>query len=185
MWLSANTFRNKEAAMAVDVEREMTVLRGMTVPELQERYAQVFQEAVTTRHKPYLIKRIIWRMQANHRGGLTPRARQRARELANEADLRLTAPQMPQGRGGEVVTLPIPDAIREYASEVLPLTTLTRWYKGRKIEVDIVENGVRWDGELYPSLSAVAKAVTGSHWNGRAFFGLDSRKRRGSHGEQE
>jgi len=170
--------------MAIDVEREMTVLRGMTIPELQERYAQVFQEVVTTKHKPYLIRRIIWRLQSNAQGGLSYRARQRARELANEADLRLTAPRLPQGTGSEVVTLPIPSAIREHASDVLPLTTLARQYKGREIEVTIVDNGVRWEGELYPSLSAVAKAVTGSHWNGRAFFGLDSRKRRGSHGDQ-
>ena len=42
----------------------------------------------------WLIKRIAWPMQANHEGGLTERARQRARELACDADLRLSAPRM-------------------------------------------------------------------------------------------
>ena len=101
--------------------------------------------------------------------------------MANEADLRLTAPRVPQGGGGETVTLPIPPGIGDHEPEVLPRTTLSRMYKGQKIEVTIEENGVRWEGELYSSLSAVAKAVTGSHWNGRAFFGLDSRKRRPKH----
>ena len=44
------------------------------------------------------------------------------------------------------------------------------------IVATIVENGVRWNGELYGSLSAVAKAVTGNHWNGRLFFGLTKKK---------
>ena len=48
----------------------------------------------TVESPAWLIKRIAWRMQANHEGGLTERARQRARELACDADLRLSAPRM-------------------------------------------------------------------------------------------
>jgi hypothetical protein len=50
-----------------------------------------------------------------------------------------------------------------------------RRYKGKDIVVTIAENGVRWKGDLYSSLTAVAEAVTGSHWNGKAFFGLTRR----------
>ena len=49
---------------------------------------------------------------------------------------------------------------------------LTRRYKGRTILVRVLPNGFDYEGEIYRSLSAVAKAITGSHWNGRLFFGL-------------
>lgn len=51
-----------------------------------------------------------------------------------------------------------------------PGTTITREWHGRRIEVRAVEGGFQWDGAVYKSLSAVAKAVTGAHWNGRLFF---------------
>jgi hypothetical protein len=54
----------------------------------------------------------------------------------------------------------------------IPGTVLTRQYKGHKIVVTVLENGFEYEGEVYRSLSAVAKAVTGSHWSGNLFFGL-------------
>ena len=55
----------------------------------------------------------------------------------------------------------------------IPGTVLTRKYRGRLIEVTVLPKGFEWEGEVYRSLSAVAKAVTGSHWNGFLFFGLN------------
>ncbi len=49
---------------------------------------------------------------------------------------------------------------------------LTRTWKGKKVEVLVEENGFRWGGELFPSLSAAASAIAGSRWNGPRFFGL-------------
>jgi hypothetical protein len=43
--------------------------------------------------------------------------------------------------------------------------------------VRVLENGFEWNGVVYRSLSAVAKAVTGTHWNGKLFFGLAKRKK--------
>ena len=54
----------------------------------------------------------------------------------------------------------------------LPGTVLTRQYRGRLIEVTVLPNGFEWEGQVFKSLTAVAKAVTGSHWNGFLFFGL-------------
>ena len=53
---------------------------------------------------------------------------------------------------------------------------LTREYRGRTITVTVLEDGFEHDGTIYHSLSAVAKAVTGSHWNGRLFFNLGKGK---------
>ena len=57
-------------------------------------------------------------------------------------------------------------------------TVISRTWKGREIRAVVVEGGFEYDGVVYKSLSAVAKAVTGSHWNGRLFFGLTQRRKR-------
>ncbi len=57
-----------------------------------------------------------------------------------------------------------------------PGTILTRSYKGTTIRVQVLEKGFAYEGELYKSLSAVAKAVTGSHCNGFLFFRLNITK---------
>ena len=38
--------------------------------------------------------------------------------------------------------------------------------------MDVVQAGFSWRGEVYASLSALARAVTGTRWNGHVFFGL-------------
>lgn len=68
-------------------------LGNLTVPELKRRYAEVFGEPTRTNHKQYLVKRIVWRMQALREGGLSERARQRALELADDAEIRLSTPR--------------------------------------------------------------------------------------------
>ncbi|KPL68507.1 hypothetical protein SZ64_10570 [Erythrobacter sp. SG61-1L] len=51
-------------------------------------------------------------------------------------------------------------------------TTLTREWQGKTYEIEVLEGGFDWEGETYPSLSAVASAITGTRWNGPRFFGL-------------
>ena len=53
---------------------------------------------------------------------------------------------------------------------------LTRPYKGRTLEVTVRQRGFEYQGNVYPSLSAVAKAITGSHCNGYLFFRLAKAK---------
>ena len=57
-----------------------------------------------------------------------------------------------------------------------PGTTITRTWRGQEIVVHVRENGFEHDGVLYRSLSAIAKQITGAHWNGKLFFGLTPRK---------
>ena len=54
----------------------------------------------------------------------------------------------------------------------MPGAVITREYKGREVRVTVLEEGFEHEGTVHRSLSAVAKAVTGAHWNGFHFFGL-------------
>ena len=157
--------------MALNIGKEMTALKRMTVPELRRKYAQVFGEDTASRHKEFLIRRIIWRLQANQEGGLSERARQWARELAAESDIRLTAPR-PRSvvPGGEATTAPV-----EFPHDdrlPMPGAIITRRYKNQTVEVRVLPRWFEFEGEVYRSLSAVAKKVTGTHWNGYHFFRL-------------
>src|SRR5215468_1154399 len=79
--------------MSPNVARELATLQRLTVPQLRTRYAEVFGETTNANNRTWLVKKIAWRLQVQAEGGLSERARQRAAELANDADLRANPPK--------------------------------------------------------------------------------------------
>jgi hypothetical protein len=159
--------------MTLNFGKELAALQRLKVKELRERYAEVFGESTNANNRDWLIKRIAWRLQALTEGGLSERARRRAAELANDADLRLSPPKVkavPTEMPGRIVTGVLADKSDDRLPP--PGTIITRAYKGQTLQVRVLANGFEFAGEVYKSLSAVAKAVTGSHCNGYAFFRL-------------
>jgi len=157
--------------MGVDIGRELSAMKRMTVAELRDKFAEVTGEPTRCRHKVHLIRRIAWRLQAEEEGGLSERARQRAADLAKGADVRLTAPRGKPGGDTSLTRVADASSIQEDRLP-LPGAILTRVYKGETIEVRVLPKGFEYQGEVYRSLSAVAKRVTGTHWNGYHFFRL-------------
>lgn len=156
----------------MNIAKEVAAMERMTVDQLRAKYADVFGEPNRSRHKEHLIKRIAWRMQANAEGDLSERARRRAMELANDADLRVTPPREPKpARDANERTKTVATKVRA-KTDLLPGTVLKREYKGRTVRAMVLADGFECDGERYKSLTAVAKAVTGQHWNGYHFFNL-------------
>jgi hypothetical protein len=153
--------------------REVDALRQQTVGQLKVKYLEVFGQESRSNHKQFLVRRIAWRLQANEEGDLSERARQRALALAEEADLRIRAPEYflteLSGIAGEKRSDP----------RLPPLGTfLTRQFRGQGVVVEVLENGFRYQERVYKSLSAVARQVTGVQWNGFAFFALKGRAER-------
>ncbi len=167
-------------AERLNIAREVAALKRMTVKELRGRYAEVFGETTRSGNKDWLWKRIAWRMQANAEGGITERARRRAEEIANDADLRLRRPPDKPAPSPASTTKTATVVFDQPTGELMPGTVLTRPYKGRTITVTVRDprNSFEYEGEVYRSLSAVAKAVTGSHWSGNLFFGITPGKPR-------
>jgi len=168
--------------MGLNVGKIVLAMKRMTVGQLRKKYAEVFGEETQSRHKDYLLRRIVWRLQADAEGDLSERARQRAMELAQKSDVRLTAPKKDLSAPPERTRvshfqvsqdnrLPMPGAI------------ITRKYKGETIEVRVLPHGFECQGEIYRTLSAVAKVITGTHWNGYHFFKLGN-KGGGGNGKQ-
>jgi len=156
----------------MNVTERQTALSEMTITQLRERYSELHGEPTRSGNRDYLVRRILWREQAQAEGGLEEqlaRIRTKAKVLARDSDLRVKAPEPKRTR--EV-------AVPHDARLPLPGSWLTKQYRGRTIRVRVLRQGFEYAGERFKSLTAVAKAVTGSHWNGRLFFGLATQNRK-------
>jgi hypothetical protein len=85
--------REEETINTTALREQLEGLRHMTVGQLKEKYHEVFGEDSRSNHRQFLFRRIAWRVQANAESGLSERARRRALEIANDADLRIRAPK--------------------------------------------------------------------------------------------
>ena len=159
--------------MSLNVGKELSALQRLSVAQLRTRYAESFGDESRSGNKDWLVKRIIWRLQSLAEGNLSERARQRALELANDADLRRRPPSSPATRpetADRTSTAKLPTIINGRVPP--PGSTIIRIYKGETVEVKVLPVGFEFEGVVYKSLSAVAKKITGSHTNGYLFFRL-------------
>jgi len=167
--------------MKLNITEQVEKLEQLTVNELRIKYQEQFGEETRSRNKPYLVKRVLWRMQANAHSGLSERARHRAVKIANEADLRLIAPKnaikTDGAYKGEYGAHKLSLKLRDPRLP-MPGTVLTREYKGETLHVTVLRKGFEFQGEVYRSLSAVARKVSGSQWNGYLFFNLQKRTKK-------
>ena len=75
------------------MQKEIEALSKMTVKQLRQKHLEGFGEESRSFNKQFLFRRIAWRVQALAEGGLCERARRRALEIANDADLRIREPK--------------------------------------------------------------------------------------------
>ena len=168
--------------MPGDIAKEIDALQQMTTSELADRYEELHGQPVRTRHRAYLIRKVAWRIQANAEGDLTERARKRAAELADDADVRVMAPKTvicpPENDNPVTVKRELPNGEHNDPRIPSPGSAIVREYKRRTIRVVVLagNDGFEYDGERYRTLSAIAKKVTGSHINGFRFFRLGGKR---------
>jgi DUF2924 family protein len=143
---------------------------------LKKRYRELFGEESKSSNKQFLFRRIAWRLQANAEGDLSERARCRAADIADDRDLRVRAPK-------EFVARPESGSARRDRTGPPkdyrlpgPGTLLTRRHGDRQIVVKVLSDGFEYESRRYRSLSAIAREVTGTRWNGLLFFGLAERR---------
>jgi hypothetical protein len=161
-----------EQAIAEEMER----LARMPVEQLRARYREVYGEETSSGHRQHLVRRIGWRLQVLAQGDLTERARQRAREISRDADLKTQVPRGWAPGGGAMKSAGRRDRRLPLAGSVL-----SRPYREQTVEVKVLAAGFEYAGKRYDSLSAVARAITGTRWNGLLFFGLTKRRKANSH----
>jgi hypothetical protein len=158
--------------MDLNIGKQLAALQRLTVKELRNRYAEVFGEPTNANNRAWLVKRLAWRLQALAEGDLSERARRRAAELASDANLRMNPPKALAAAPAEERTTARVLAFKSDDRLPPPGTVLTRKYKGEVLQVKVLPHGFEYEGEVYTSLSAVARGITGSHCNGYLFFKL-------------
>jgi hypothetical protein len=161
-----------DRAVAASISEQLVALETLTVGELAEKFREVFGFPTRTRNKPYLRKRVAWRIQELAEGGLSPRALAKIEELAPLAPVRwrpqlvgASPPMATASTSSRDPRLPAPGAV------------LVRLHKGIEHRVTVLEDGFEYRGQLFESLSQVARAISGTPWNGYLFFGLKRRCR--------
>lgn len=128
-------------------------LKKLSTKELQAIYLERFNiESPKGLTKTFLIKDILWRFEYGKNSGMLL---QRIDKLVNEYSKAKT------------VNL---NKVKQF--EVTLGTKFIREFKGEKHEVIAVDGGFKYKGETYKSLSSIANIITGTHWNGKKFFGL-------------
>jgi hypothetical protein len=166
--------------------REIEALREAPLSRLREKHRELFGEEPRSKHKGQLFRRMAWRLQALAEGGLSQRALQRADGIANEADLRIRPPAGMKEALAQVSASDGGGRLRSRYDRRIPPpgTLLSRDFGGGTITVKVLLEGFEHQGRCYRSLSAIACEVTGTRWNGLAFFGLTGKRssaKRGRH----
>jgi hypothetical protein len=124
--------------------------------ELQEQWRAVWgTERPHRASREFLIRAVAYGIQVQAFGGLDAKTLQLLRKADGPTGTRSKPYRTRLGKGSRL--------FREWHGEVH--------------EVLVLDNGFSWHGETFPSLSAIARAITGAHWNGWAFFGLKRRTR--------
>jgi len=163
--------------MDTAVLAEIDNLRQMKAAALRVKYCEVFGEGTRSSNRQFLFRRITLRLQANIEGDLSERARHRALEIADDADLRIRAPEgffLHAGPESNKKVVSRTGSPRD-ARLPSPGTLITRQFQDRRIVVKVLEKGFEYQSQRYRSLSAIAREITGPRWNGLVFFGLSER----------
>ena len=157
--------------MRENIAEQIQVLKSATLSTIQERYKELFNVAeAPCANKPYLIKKIAYRLQEMACGGLSDEAKARIAELIEKYDPIKNKALRPQvvSAGKNVVSIPF---MRDKRLPI-PGTVIHKKYKGEDIHVKILDKGFEYKDRYYRSLTAIAFELTGAHWNGFAFFNL-------------
>ncbi len=165
--------------MKMTTKQKIAEIQRMTAGEMRREYIEVFGEETRSGNRQWMYRRLAWRLQALDEGGITNRARKRARELVRDQDIRVIPPaemKLEPPRKSTDKTLDAPDFIINNRDPRLPIPgqVIPRKYKGTMHQVTVLANGFEYEGKVYRSLSAVARLITGSNWNGYHFFKLPS-----------
>jgi len=145
--------------MTDTVLARLAALKTTPTPDLKKQWRDLFETEPPPYNRRFLESRLAYRIQELAYGGLKPETIERLEALGEQLD------------GGNVV-------LRRIRADAKPIsgTRLIREWQGVEHCVTVRDHDYEYQGRPYKSLSAVARAITGTRWNGWVFFGLKSRR---------
>jgi Protein of unknown function (DUF2924) len=158
----------------VDLDR----LARMQPVELQRLHLKLFGRTVPSGNSELARRRIARHVQSEKEGGLPESARQHALAIAKEASLRMHVQR--DGTESPFLHATVTGIVSGHDSRLpMPGSVIVKEYRGKTLVVRVLDNGFEHDGRRFASLSAIAKEITGTKWNGFLFFGLVKKGKRG------
>lgn len=147
--------------------KQIADLQNLSHAELVSLWHTLCGNEPPASNRRFIIKRLAHRIQEIAYGG-----------LSQEAHAKMDA--VLKCHGYDEFGMPKATSSRAQGRKDMPVigSKLVREWNGNRYEVTTLRDGFEFEGRKYRSLSAIAKAITGTHWNGRAFFGLAGRNAR-------
>lgn len=148
--------------MTDTVLKQIAELPSLPYGRLKEMWKEYFGVEPPAYRRGFLIRGLAHRIQELAYGGLSDAHQARLDALVEEAEAERSGkkPRKKAPKGEQMITG----------------TRLIREWKGVDHEVTVIEGGFEYQGRRYRSLSAIARAITGTRWNGPLFFGLRSHR---------
>jgi len=149
--------RNRKVCSDVEIEKQIEALAKLDLGGVRQAWRDATgRDAPLGLSRDFLVRSLAYRLQARAHGDLD-RKFKRVPDRLVEGDLSVIA------------------AANGPGMNLKPGTGLVREYKGELHRVTVIPDGFAWNDNTYPTLSAVARAITGSNWNGYVFFGLKAK----------
>ena len=148
--------------------KQVAELPGLDSGQLKERWRALYGFEPPAYNRAYLVKRLAYRIQELAFGGLSDTARSQLRDALDGDDKDGMTDRRRRRKQKHKAGMPVVG------------TRLVREWRGDRYEVTVLDDGFEFEGQLYRSLSAVSKVITGSHTSGPSFFGLRENKRKGA-----
>jgi len=142
------------------IPARLAALKTTSTPDLKRQWRELFDSEPPPFNRRYLESRLAYRIQELVYGGLKPETVKRLEALGEQLD------------GGHRKK----SRIRADQTPIVGTRLLREW-QGTEHLITVTANGFDWQGRPYKSLSAIARAITGTRWNGWVFFGLKNHRR--------
>lgn len=149
---------NASENMHASVLRQLAQLHKMSLEQLQEKWRELMGDEPPVYKSQLLIKRLSFRIQELFFGALSQPTKSLLKAVADRDPAAAVQTSLP--------------SLKSNTERIMPGTRFVRIWNGNRYEVIASENGFEYQGRPFRSLTAIAKEITGTHWNGKLFFGL-------------
>lgn len=160
-----NDLKNKKTEPTkTSVLRQLATLQNMSLDQLREKWLDLYGTEPPQYKKQFLVKRLAHRIQELFYGSLSEQAKCHLKKVAETDPVATVIRKIPEERKSQ--------------EAILPGTRFVRIWNDQRYEVIARESGFEYDGRIFRSLSAIAREITGTRWNGKIFFGLKNSHRK-------
>ena len=140
-----------------DLSQHMAALSGLTAQQLRDEWRRLYRGQPPRLSRDLLIRSIAYRMQEFVHGGLSKGTQRMLATMTRELEANGNVSVAPDLR------------VRSGAR-------LVREWRGRTHTVSVTDEGFEYAGKAYASLTKIAHEITGAHWSGPRFFGLNRKQ---------